>query len=58
MTGQEHFLEAEQCLGAATVAATDNDYIAADLLLRQGQVHATLALATATAWPGRSAGGS
>ncbi len=56
MTGQEHYIEAEQCLEAATVAATSNDYVAAVLLLRQGQVHATLAVATACAWPTRADG--
>ncbi len=57
MTGNDHYLEAERRLGEVELAVADNDAATVDRLLREAQVHATLALATACAWPGRSASG-
>ncbi len=53
MTGQEHYEAAEARLGEVELALADNDHATVDRLLREAQVHATLALATAVAWPGR-----
>lgn len=55
MTGQEHYEEAEKCMSTAELAAANDDHAAVQLLMSQAQVHATLALATATAWPGWAA---
>lgn len=53
MTGQEHYEAAEARLDEVELAVADNDAATADRLLRQAQVHATLAVATACAWPGQ-----
>lgn len=51
MTGPEHYTEAERLIQQAR-DSTGNDWSA--LYLAQAQVHATLALAAATALPGDS----
>lgn len=51
MTGQEHYEAAEARLGEVALALAENDQATVDRLLREAQVHATLAVAAATAWP-------
>lgn len=55
LTGQEHFEAAEARLGEVELAVADNDYVTVQRLLMEAQVHATLAVATASAWPGGEA---
>ena len=49
MIGPEHYLEAEQILAEAKDADSDADRADIELYLRFAEVHATLALAAATA---------
>lgn len=49
MKAHEHYQEAELCQEAATNAEHDGDRELAETNLRHGQLHATLALAGATA---------
>lgn len=55
MTGQEHYEEAEKYLDTVEKAAVKDVPANTETLLRLAQVHATLALAGATAWPGWAA---
>lgn len=56
MTGQQHYEAAEARLGEVELAVADNDYATVQRLLMEAQIHATLAIATACAWPGRKDG--
>lgn len=51
MTGPEHYAEAEACLDSARDVPSGTPEVAAELVA-QAQVHATLALAAATALRG------
>lgn len=50
MTGPEHYREAEEMLISARNARSDADPADVSLVLQHAQVHATLALAAATAF--------
>lgn len=54
MTGPEHYLRSQELLHEAS--GDDNEYAWAALMIAGAQVHATLALAAATAESGRPGG--
>lgn len=54
MDGRQHYEKAEKLLDLAGDLSIKGDQDAADVLVAQAQVHATLALASASTWPART----